>query len=510
MRFRYLLPAVLLTAGSAMAQAGAATPNAIGVWNSNAFGFVAWYVGLPFAPGTPGTNMWQALPPEVTTYFRSGPAGARELDFRGVELTVSYGFFQTHATYDGPRVQIQKAKPNPAQLKRWIPDNAGLPYVDVASTPGLINGTLGAGNILRIYLNMAAVAIPTAPAGVGNAIMFVWQDFDMTYGDGNDLFFVGSSTEPAAGGDQAISYSGGSTPAGQNFILPNGFFGPTSSSEYCVTWCFEQSMIQPVKNGKLVSSTGFIIGGASPPAPFTVDHIDGRGAIHPNPGEWISYSGNSTYGNPQPNGGLTNTWFAPFTLFSGDVPVASPFDPTPETWDTGGNNYIYKQSVQDWIDDFCAITAACGAGTGALINPSNSNYGLWLGIDLPAFINVTVLLNGIAFADISSIQWAGPVSMMYDNNVNASGLLGRNLASIAGYFDGSATPLIGIREHRTLLAGPQSGYTPVTVFNMPNQLGFGINPGGLGGHTFSVQCWMLDLNITQVVDVTNVATARLQ
>jgi len=507
-----------------MAQAGAPTPNAIGVWNSSAFGFIAWYIGTGYGPGSAGNNMWQALPPEVTTYFRSNTSGAnsnkRELDFRGVEMTVTYGFFGAHLAYDGPRIQISAAKPNPAQLQRWIPDNtvAGSPFVNIASTPNLVNGIAGAGTVFKLYFNIPAVKIPTGNNAInpngGNAIMFVWQDYMKTLGDGNDLFIVASTTEPAAGGIQAVSYSGGSLSSGQNFIVPN----IPQSGEYCITWLFEQSMIQPVKNGKLISTTGLILGGSPPPAPFTVQHDDGRGAIHPNAGEWVSYNGNSTYGNPTPapnptvGSGFTSMWFAPFVLFSGDVTAPGVTDPNPELWDTGTNNYIYRVDVRNWIDDFCLITAACPSpGTGAVINPSGSNFGFWLGLDLAnGLFNVPVLLNGIAFADINSIQWSGPVSMAYDNAVNPFGALGRNLANVAGYLDSNAVPQLGIREHRTLLAGPQSGYTPVTVFNSPNQLGFGVNPGGLGGQTFSVQCWMIDLGINQVVDVTNVATTRLQ
>lgn len=505
-----------------MAQAGATTPNAVGVWSSRAFGFVGWFIGTGYAPGSAGNNMWQALPSELTTYFRSNTganANTRELDFRGVEMTVTH-FNSAVLAYNGPRIQISAAKPNPAQTQRWIPDNtvAGSPYVDIASTPALVIGGTPIGTVYKLAFNIPAVRIPTVkPSGVGNAIMFVWQDYMKTLGDGNDLYIVSTSTEPGAGGIQSVSYSGGSLVSGQNFILPNGFPALTSSCEYCVTWLFEQSMIQMVKNSKLISTTGQILGGGAPPAPFTVDYDDGRGAIHPNPGEAVSYNGNTTYGNPQPAlfvGDVTNTWFAPFTLFSGDVPVASPVDPTPETWDTGGNNYIYRQDVRDWIDDFCAVTSACGPGTGAIINPSGSNWGIWMGIDLPNFINITVLLNGIAFADINSVQWSGPVSMAYDAPANTLALLGRNLANIAGYLDKNAIPQLGIREHRTLLVGPQSGYTPVAggadLNGNGTALGFGFNPGGLGGQTFSVQCWMIDLNVTQVVDVTNVATARLQ
>lgn len=519
MRFRYLLPAVLLTAGSAMAQAGAATPNAVGVWSSRAFGFVGWFIGTGYPAGQGGNTMWQALPPELTTYFRSNTGAnpnTRELDFRGVEMTVTH-FNSFILAYDGPRIQVSAAKPNPAQTQRWIPDNTvvGSPYVDIASTPGLVVGGSPAGTVYKLAFNIPAVRIPTVtPGGTGNAIMLVWQDYMKTLGDGNDLYVVSTSTEPGAGGIQSVSYSGGSIVSGQNFIVPNGFPTATSSCEYCFTWLFEQSMIQMVKNAKIISQTGQILGGGPPPAPFTVDYDDGRGAVYPNPGEAVSYNGNSTYGNPQPDGNFSSTWFAPFVLFSGDVPVASPTDPTPETWDTGGNNYIYRQDVRDWIDDFCAITGACPPGTGAIINPSGSNWGIWMGIDLPNFVNITVLLNGIAFADINSIQWSGPISMAYDNPANLLGLLGRNLANVAGYLAANATPILGIKEHRTLLVGPQSGYTPVgggaDLNGNGSQLGFGVNPGGLGGNTFAVQCWMIDLAITQVVDVTNVAEARLQ
>jgi hypothetical protein len=449
--------------------------------------------------------MWQALPPELTTYIRGGANRVRELDFRGLELETAY--FAVNPNYQSPRIQIRSAIPNPSQLQRWIP--GPNIYVDIPAVNGVVNGNFLAFGI-RIAVTLAnAAVIPTAPSGVGEAIMAVWQDFESQYGDGNDLLPCASLVEPTTGGIRAVSFSGGSLSSGQNFILPN----PGFSSEFGWTWLFEQSMIQQVTQSQLISSSGQILGGGAPPAPFTVQQNDGRGAIYPLPGDAISYSGNSTYGNPQPGGVPTNTWFVPFVLFSGDVPPLSPLDPTPETWSDGTVAYIYGQKVADWIDDFCAVTGACPPGTGAIIDPLANNWALWMGIDLPNFINVTVLLNGLSFADTSSgFQWAGPVVMMFDASVNPVGPIGRNIANHGGFIldqNGNAAP--NIREYRTLLTAPQSGWTPVAVGPTPF-LGFGTHPGGptVSGQTFAVQCWMLDLNITQMVDMTNVSVSNLQ
>lgn len=503
MRFRYILPAALLTAGSAMAQAGAPIPNAVGVWNSSVFGFFGWSIGTGFPAGTAGNSMWQALPPELTTYFRAGAGGARELDFRGVEMNLTFFGAQT-GPFDSPRIQVRSAAVNPVQTQRWIP--GATTYVDIPSIPNFVNfGGNPAGTTARFALDLGpgnAVAVPTEAGGVGTAIMLVYQDFQQQFGDGLGIHTVSSSTEPVSGGAAALAYGGGSTNTGLNFSLPAQF-------EWTWTWLFEQSMIQPVADASLISTTGQILGGGPPPAPFTVTMNDGRRAIHPVAGNGVSYAGNSSYG-----GGAGTTWFVPFVIFSGDVTAPGVTDPNPEVWNTGGNNYIYRHSTQKWIDDFCALTAACPAGTGAILNPNNSNHAIWLGIDLPSLINVGVLLNGLAFADISAgPQWAGPSVLAFDSAVNPGGLLGRNLANVLGYIDGATgAPLTGIREHRTVLTGPQSGWTPVSVLAAPSPtlLGFGQYQGGLAGETFAINCWLLDLNTTTITDVSNVAVVRLQ
>lgn len=499
MRFRYILPAALLTAGSAFAQAGATTPNAVGVWNSQVFGFFGWFIGTGFTAGTGGNQMWQSLPPELTTFFRNG-AGARELDFRGVEMNVTQ--FGSAQPLDSPRFQVRNSIPGFAGGSRWTP--GATIYVDMASVAGGVNATgLPAGTTMRICMDLGAgnaVAVPTAPGGTSEALLGIWQDFQMQLGDGFGLFAVATSTEPTAG-VAGLSYSGGSTNTGQNFIVPNIPF----SGEFVWTWLFEQSMIQPVINASIISAGGQILGGGPPPVPFAVQYNDGRGAIHPVAGDAVSYNGNSSYGN----GDGASVWFAPFTLFSGDVAAPGVSDPFPETWNTGAA-FIYQEPVSKYIDDICILTG--NALAGATLSPFGANHGLWLGSDLPTFLNVTALLNGLAFADVSGgFQWAGPTVKAYDSAANPGGIFGRNLTQMAGYVDTNGALLTGVREHRTLICGPQCGYTVfANAAPSPNFLGFGVYPGALAGQTFSVQCWMLDMTVQQIVDTTNVAVARLQ
>lgn len=505
MRFRYVLPAALLTAGSAFAQAGAAVPNAVGLWNSSLFGFFGWFIGTGFPAGTAGNQMWQSLPPELTTYHRNGSA-LRQLDVRGFEMNVTH-FTAGGGLYDTPRMQVRNAIPGFAGGTRWTP--GATVYADLASIPLGINAVgTAAGTTFRVSMDLGAggaVAVPTAPGGSGDAILAVWQDFQKQLGDGFGLYAVASSTEPTAG-IAGTSYSGGSTNAGQNFILPNVPF----SGEWVWTWLLEQSMIQPVVNAEFISSTGNILGGGAPPVPFAVKMDDGRHGIYPVAGDAVSYNGNSTYGNPAP-AAIGTTWFAPFVQFSGDVAAPGITDPLPEIWQSGPM-YIYASPVAKYIDDICVLTGGCLPGQGAILNPAGSFHGLWLGTDLPFLINITLLLNGLVFADVSSgFQWAGPSTMMYDSALNPGSLIGRNLANITGYVAANGAVLTGVREHRTLLAGPQSGYTPVSnAAPSPTLLGFGVYPGALAGQTFAIQCWLLDMNILQIVDVSNVAVTRLQ
>ncbi|MBI3818226.1 MAG: hypothetical protein HY286_06005 [Planctomycetes bacterium] len=489
-------------AASALAQSGAATPNAIGVWNSSTYGFTAWYIGTAL----PGDMVWQALPPELTTYFRNNSTCVRELDFRGVEMSVSH--FGAAAPLNSPNFQVRNAIPFSAgNTVRWHPGNTV--YVDIPSIPGSIAAPgIPVGSLIRLSLVLTTPAvIPTAPSGTGEAIMGVWNNFSTTTAG---LFVVSTQSEPVVG-TAGVSLSGGTTGGGQVFILPTGnIFGfGVISGEYCWTWLYEQSMVQMVVNSELISSSGQILGGGAPPIANAFRQNDGRESIYPLSGDTVSYSGNSSYGNPGPIG---TVWFAPFVQFSGDVGLPGATDPPPETW-ADGPMYIYCSPVQSYIDDLCVLTAGCPPGTGISINPANSRHGLWLGVDLGNNLyNPVLLVNGLNFADVSSgFQWAGPASKTYNSVSFPAGLFARNLTNLAGYYDSSGTAIVGLMEQRTLLVGPQSGYTPFAL--APGSLqfyGFGTYMGGLAGTTFSMQAWMLDTVSGKIVDVTNVATARLQ
>jgi hypothetical protein len=504
MRFRYMLPATLLVAGSAFAQAGAT--NALGIWDSEAFGFFGWFIGTGYPAGTAGNSMWQTLPPEITTHFNAYPGNSRTMAFRGYEMNVTH-FNAAVPAYNGPRIQIRDTVPNGASPQRWLP--GPLLFANFPSVVGLIPGGTPAGTTYRVGANVVGPAVNVTaggPAGVGIAV--VWQDFMMTLGDGNDLHIVSTSLEPGAGGAAAISYSGGSVPT-QNFILPNGFAGAGTSGEWVITILLENAAIQPVKNTTLISAGGSILGGGAPPAPFAARFNDGRGAIHPVAGDAVSYNGNSRLGNPV-QGSLGTTYFAPFVLFSGDQGAGDPvvsFYGTGETWNTGPL-LVYGSPLRSWIDDFCLVSGACPVGTGALVNPANSSWGIWEGIDLAAgALNFNVLLNGLGYADISQgPSHAGPATVAFDSTVAPLGLLARNPVTTTGnlFFGPGAVPINGVHEHRSIL-NPQAGYTPAVVGKA-----FGTYPGGLGGQTFSIQCWMLNINTNTVDAMTNVAVIRLQ
>jgi len=505
MRFRYLLPATLLVAGSAFAQTGAT--NAIGVWNSSTFGFIGWFIGTGFTAGATGNSMWQILPAEVTTHFGNtagyGGATFRALSWRGYECSVTQ--FNAPGNVDGPKVEIRRTVVNPASTQRWLPDFTapGL-YATLPSVPNVIPFGTVAGTHVRISALLAGAVPVQAGSPGGGGLAFVIQDFQTQYGDGIGLHPIATTNEPTAGSPASISYSGGSTSGGQNFILPN----VPQSGEYCVTHLFEDAMIQPVKNAQLVTSGGTILGGGSPPAPFTVTYDNGRGAIHAVAGDSLTYSGNSRLGNPV-QGFLGTTYFAPFVLFSGDLgpgdPVAS-FYGTGETWNTGAI-FTYGSPVRSWIDDFCVLSGACPVGTGAVINPANSSWGIWEGIDLIAgALNFNVLLNGLGYADISSgPSHAGPASVAFDSAAAPLGLLARNAVNAgAGFLGAGGVPLTQVAEFSSML-NPQAGYTPAVVSKA-----FGTYPGGFPGSYFAVQCWMISVSTNTIDAMSNVAVIRLQ
>jgi hypothetical protein len=509
MRFRYLLPALALTAGSVFAQQNVQIPNAIGVWNSNGFPIWAWYYGNFYPAGTTGYNAYQTLPPELTTYFTSVPSGSqRVLRFRGFEMQTTYGLFSSHPAYDSPGIEIHDSTVHPTQPLRWIP--GPNTFATFAAVPNLIPGNLGFPTIV-VGADLGpggAVAVPAGNAG-GGALVMVWKDYQVQFGDGNSLWILGTGNEPVTGPASATTgYSGIANPLGQFLIIPNP---AGTSSEYVWTWLFENSVISPVRNARFVSAGGLILGGIINPAPFAFQMDDGRGGINPAFGSAISYNGNSKEGNPQP-AAIGTTWFAPFVLLSGYLGFGA--DPATEGWNSGSfatdNTPVWK-----WADDFCALSGACPSpGTGAVLNPANSTYGMWMGINLPFFLNLTVLLNNLLFADISSgFSWAGPSTLAYRSDVNPAGLLGRNLIALAGggYFTQTGGGLSATVEHRSIL-NPQAGYSPIVPVagGPPGTLGFGVHPGvSLVGSYVGIQCWMLDVTTNQVKDVTNVAVVRL-
>ena len=166
---------------------------------------------------------------------------------------------------------------------------------------------------------MGNAALVPAGSPTGGALTMVWKDWQSQYGDGFDLFTTSSATEPNAGTPaQTISYSGIVTPTGP-LVLPN----PGFSGEYSWTWLFENSLIQPIRNSKLISATGLILGGAVNPTAFAFQMDDGRGGINPGTGDAISYNGNSKEGTPLP-AQLGTTWFAPFVLLNGYLTGGDP------------------------------------------------------------------------------------------------------------------------------------------------------------------------------------------
>jgi hypothetical protein len=450
--------------------------------------------------------MWQTLPPELTTRFGAFPTNPRTLQFRGFEMTVTH-FSPPGTVFAGPSIELRDTLPNPAVLERWLP-GPNL-YASFPSIPGLITAGSPIGSMVRLAAKLSsAAAVPAgSPAGLG--LTLVWTNIQ-TIGGFPNLLMVSSTTEPSSTGIAAFSFSGFSytTSAGtQNGILPNSI-GSGSSGEFCFTWLFDDPVIQPVKNAQITSASGMILGGGPSPAPFTVQFEDGRGALYARGGEAISYNGNSRLGNPV-QGSAGTVFFCPFVVFSGDMGPPG-LDPAPEHW-VAGRTPVKNTSVRKWIDDLCFVSSACPAGTGALVDPGNHSSALWTGVDLPLF-NSTILMGSLAFADVSQgTKWAGPATVAHDSIAAPFGILSRNpVVASAAYVSPGGLPLPLVSEHRTLLT-PQAGYTPcVNGTTLPNGMfGFGIYPGGLGGHSISIHCWMLDMTTGKIVDTTNLAVVRL-
>ncbi|MBI3817125.1 MAG: hypothetical protein HY286_00415 [Planctomycetes bacterium] len=481
-----------------------ATGSATGIWSSMGFGTFAWPVGTGFPAGTGGNSMWAVLPPELTAYFECNNGGPY-LRFRGVEFEV--GTFNISApAFDSPNIEIRDAAPNPNNLARRVP-GAEL-FATFPSTPNSVQGGLGYGAAYRLCYDFGPGN--SAPVkSLGRGLSFVWKDYDKQYGDGNGILLVSTANEPTGTGADSISYSGATTPSGQHYILPTFTYqGQPVSGEFVVTWLFDQSMIQAVKNARVMASNEQILGGGSPPSPYTIQFEDGRASIYINPGDAVSFNCNSRLGTFD-SGGVSSVWCAPMVQLSSDLGSPGATDPLPENWYSGPVT-VHAMSLQQFIDDLLFLFGS-PPGTGAALNPNDSTLALWLGIDLPDFLNYTILSNGLAFADVSSgPQWSGPMVEMYDSASNSSAPIGRNLANVAGYYDNLGQYISGIREYRTLWGPGQSGYTPIVAApSSSTMLGFGVYNGGMTGATFSIQCWMLDMQTSKILDVTNVAVVHL-
>lgn len=498
---------------NAWSQCSLNIPNAIGIWRSDGFNFKKFVIPPPTSPyaaaPTNGHTVWQVLPAELCTYFRTGlgaNARNRELDFRGVEFNVTYSNGIPIA-FNSPNVLItDMLVPILATPTRYAPSPSAVGLTFVGGINAIPGSSINKYWRLSYIKGGAPFVVTPGMAGIA----FVWQDYETQFGSGKSLEMATTTNEPALTATDADNSFSGYTPnLGTPKIMANFGLGGSNSGEFCITWFFDQSMIQPIKNATLATLTSIVPGGGLYPRPYSIICDDGRGALFPFTGDVVSYSGNSNRGYPATAAGApgSNDWLIPFVLFSGDITVV---DPLPEIWSTGGNNYIYKEKVSKWIDDL--IVAFGGSpGFGGVVSPFGANFGLWLGVDFPAFLDPLVLVNGITFADISAgPQWAGPEACTYDSILNLGGQFCRNLVNMAG--SPYALPFLGLglREHRTLINLPQAGYSPLVTVPGTGMLGFGKVPISLFPNTFSIQCWVYDTGIGKIVDTTNVAITRLQ
>ncbi|MBI3821019.1 MAG: hypothetical protein HY286_20205 [Planctomycetes bacterium] len=493
----FLIIAIVSMRTTAAAQAIQSTAP-IGVWNSSGIDFVNWSIGNGFPAGQVGNIAWQGLPPELTTYFHGGVDRKRELNFRGFEINFSYTNL-VPAAFDLPALELRNSVPDPAHPLRNIPGN--IVYVHIPAIANVIPGGTAGAPVYRVcYLLPAAVSVPgSTPAG--NSLAFVIADYESKCGDGNDLEIVGTTNEPTDPSIGGLSFSGFRTTAGVTSVIPNiTFSGNLISSEFVVTYLFDNSLIQPVRNSQILTSGSSIPGGGGGPPPFSLMYDDGRGAIFPSVGDVVSYTGNANY--------PSNVWFTPLVVYSGDYICAGATNPVPEAWNSGPAP-IYEEKVAKWIDDFCALTSGCPPGTGAQIDPGNHNFALWLGTDLPTFFNLCVLLNSAEFAAIR-IAESGPCVSLYNSAINPTAVLGRNMVNLGG-----ATPYVsptGITcEQRTILCPPGCGYTPIDPVGPSfTYVGFATIPSSLPpGSTFSIQCWMFNVATNIIEDTTNAVVIRL-
>lgn len=513
MRLRSLsLAAPLLLAGTALAQ----NPNAIGLWRTDQPAFA--YFVIPGIPaGQTGNSVWVCLPPDMITYFRPQTAGGlRELDFRGVEIKVvtppnSSGSTKLHQINAWEiRKAVQAPPPNEGSLIPFIdtvtPSN-GL-YVSAAS-PGSINipnGTTGYGLYTIKALLANSVPVP-AGSSAGDGLCWRMLDYQKQFGSpagtGAQTSLMMACTTNETGTTTSPGFSGQTTANGANALVQN-------TTEFCVTFFFEQSMIQPVKNAKLVPAGSVVPGGTLPATiSFPVQMDDGHGALTPKAGEYISYSANSN--KILKPGASTDVWIVPFVLFEGDTGGGGGVDPQPENWVGNGgavqNAFIYPMSLKKWLNDTAILFGLVINDFGGTLNPNDSTLGLWLGVDLPNLVNINVLLNSFSLSDTSAPAFSGPETKMYDKATNPGGIMVRN------YYAWNTT-LSG--ELRSLHV-PQVGYTPIAPLTPGGDVGIGQHPGvpQVAGLGFSMTAWVLDKSSPvspigfNILDVTNVIRITL-
>lgn len=485
--------AFFATAGLGLAQ------NAISLWKSDNGQAGLLALGVGGATGQAGNKMFHTLPGDVLTYFKPN-LGARALDFVGFETLWQSG--SGTVSHNLPGLDLQTAEENPAAPARLLPSEAVSAIPAWFSLPsGTVNlGIIPAGQRVHVQVTGAPVAVPAGNTA-GQGLSAVCQNYQQQAGAASllGLFtlngaLVGQETYT----DQTDCLSGikfATNPV--YFYLTQLFVGASTitRAEWAITYLFKQSMISPVKNSQVLTVGSPIPGGVVPAGTFAFKQDNGAGALRPNAGDVLSYSGNS---DMVAQGSANQPWFLPFVMFDGNT-VGT--DPAPENWNNPGKSndtYVHAMSTQKFIDD---VIAAFGGTNfvGAALAPNNPTQAIWFGIDSPAFAtNFTIMLDAFTFADTSNgIQWAGPSLPARDSVLQPTGVLLRN-----GIVDGGKTA-----EHATFVT-PQNGFSPIVAVGP--FVGFGANPGGVvAGRAFYIQCWMLDVASTttvtnyNLVDMTN-------
>lgn len=504
MRIRFsALPATLLIAGTAFAQAGIATPNAIQLWRSDNLALIG--VGLANSQNSDAA-VWHGAPGDVITYFTNAGSGMlRQLDFRGFELGLASFSTNNLNTDQYELVRFQEAvAPNQGRL---VPDATTTYATFLSQNIGVIgNGVafhlgfdLGAGSAVAVPIPDPAVA----GSKVGDGIGLYTRNYQTQFGYPGSLFHLYSNGVESA---PNISLSGAKFPGSPALFWNDQLVlgaTPFNKHELQVTYLFEQSVLSPIKNAFIASNASVvggpatIVGGGPNPITFAIYGDNGRGALTPTAGDAVSYVGASSYLKSLPGSAV---WFVPFTQFEGDL--ATGVNPAPEDWVGQNGNvqrrYVHKLGVVKHIND---VIAAFGGSppTGALLSPSNPTWAIWLGVDLPSFFNIAELVNSFNAAGPLNPNALpnGPESLRYDANdaLHVTAQLGINLVNYGG-----------IAEHGTLTF-PQTGFSPISpTFSNPNLVGFGTVPVNplLVGLTFAHQHWMLDTNSQTTVTIYNV------